>query len=74
MKNKQEYSDKRTGNPGNPFPNQPDEPSPEQPKLPEQPKPERRELTNPYPWFPAIGKGVPGCVYISFVVVYYSLN
>ena len=32
------------------------------------------ERTNPYPWYPAIWEGKPGQIYISYIVVYYSLN
>ena len=35
---------------------------------------EKHEWVNPYPWFPALGEGKPGCVHISSVIVYYSLN
>jgi hypothetical protein len=54
------------------------EPDPREPKKfpatePNGPEPERRRV-NPYPWYPAIAEGEPGKVFISYIVVYYSLN
>ena len=33
-----------------------------------------RKLKNPYPEYPALGEGGAGHVFISYIIVYYSLN